>query len=87
MGIQKNSIVILKPLKQIPEWENINMDVYNKYKGKLLSVVKIFSSPFRREKYVTYRLFYSNYIQSLPVNEYSEFTGPDGLTINLKDGI
>ena len=85
MELKKNDIVILKPLEQIPGYKNINIDIYNKYQGKLLIVSNIYISPIINKKYYTYRTFYSSNI-SYDLS-FNEFTGPEDISIKFNDGI
>ena len=77
MILHKNDIVVLKPLRQIPNWESINTEIYNKYKGKLLQVTEV-------EQYISRsRIVYREFLNNKTV--IGEFSGPCDIAIIINN--
>lgn len=78
MLIKENDIVVLKPLKQMPNYGEVNKFLYNKYKGKLLIAKGLHLSFDNKTRYFTY--FELN-------NDSLCFTGPDTVAIRFEEGV
>ena len=77
MILHKNDIVVLKPLRQIPNWEIINIEIYSKYKGKLLQVTEI-------EQYISYtKIVYREFLSNKTI--VGEFSGPCDIAIIINN--
>lgn len=77
MILHKNDIVVLRPLKQIPNWQSINTEIYNKYKGKLLQVTEI-------EQYISYtKIVYREFLSNKTI--VGEFSGTCDIAIIIND--
>ena len=78
MMIKENDIVVLKPLKQMPDYTNVNKFLYNKYKGKLLIAKGLHMSFDNKIRYFTYHELNNNLLC---------FTGPDTVAIRFEEGV
>lgn len=77
MLLNKNDVVIIKPFEQIPDYKDINMAVYNKYKGKLLKVIN-------REVYPDTKIYYTYCTMDSYENK---FIGGDEIVIKFEEGL
>lgn len=85
MKIQENSLVVLKPLLQIPNYKEVNMKIYNQCKGRVLVAknCQYNTNVFDQRLYGTKRFFtYYDYI-----DKDEKCSGGDNIVINILDGI
>lgn len=84
MEIKLNDIVVLKPIKQIPNGE-LHKSIYDYYANKLLKVVRI--EPLNFDNVRKLNLVYYREIKPNKDNVCREFAGLDNIVVNIKEGI